>query len=276
MALGLVVGGGWSALQPDKTEPRVVVEAEPPATTGESTGADPADPAIPAGVLRALGYPTPGYEEGATPLGHPPALSETSSSYKFLHTQPDGITPVAWDPCRPIHYVTTGDAPAGGDELIDEAVAAVSAATGLVFVDDGRTDEALDVRRVRPFSEPDRYGDRFVPVLIAWTSEKQDFRLQGAVAGLTMPIAVTADGRLMVDVVGTVELDAVQVMNAQRLDGQGVTVVMHELAHLVGLDHVADPSQVMNPSGTRGVNAFGAGDLAGLALLGEGACEPRL
>lgn len=50
---------------------------------------------------------------------------------------------------------------------------------------------------------------------------------------------------------------------------------MHELAHVVGLDHVDDPTQLMNPEGT-GVTEFAAGDLAGLAVLGGGQCVPEL
>ena len=52
-------------------------------------------------------------------------------------------------------------------------------------------------------------------------------------------------------------------------------VVMHELAHVVGLDHVDDPTQLMNPEGTD-VTEFAAGDLAGLARLGGGQCVPEL
>lgn len=50
---------------------------------------------------------------------------------------------------------------------------------------------------------------------------------------------------------------------------------MHELAHVLGLDHVDDPTQLMHEENT-GQFDFGDGDLAGLALLGTGACVPRL
>ena len=56
-------------------------------------------------------------------------------------------------------------------------------------------------------------------------------------------------------------------------DGAVRTVVLHELGHLVGLAHVHDRSQVMNPTVGRGAPShFAAGDLTGLAELGTGPC----
>ena len=44
---------------------------------------------------------------------------------------------------------------------------------------------------------------------------------------------------------------------------------MHELGHVIGLDHVTDQSQIMYPTVTTKLSVFGAGDLAGLQLLGR-------
>ncbi|WP_148076677.1 peptidase [Cellulomonas sp. PhB150] len=239
-------------------------------------GAPPTATTIPENVRSAMGFPTPGFEAGTVPLGHPPLVGSVSSSYKFLHVQADGITPVSWDPCRPIHYVTrTAGAPPGGNDMIEAAVSAVSAASGLVFVNDGATDESDPLRSMRPLSQPALYGDRWAPVLIEWDTEAQNMRLAGNIAGVGGPTPVSIDGQLLVNVTGGIQLDVEQVMDAQAYDGQGVTIVMHELAHLVGLDHVADPTQIMNPSAMPGVNTFQAGDLTGLALLGKGTCDPR-
>ncbi|MHA7292483.1 matrixin family metalloprotease [Arthrobacter sp. HLT1-21] len=52
-------------------------------------------------------------------------------------------------------------------------------------------------------------------------------------------------------------------------------IIVHELAHVVGLDHVDDPTQLMH-EGTNGLTTLSDGDRAGLALLGAGPCVPQL
>jgi hypothetical protein len=44
------------------------------------------------------------------------------------------------------------------------------------------------------------------------------------------------------------------------------------LGHLVGLDHVEDPTQLVHPVGSSDVTGAQAGDTAGLVLLGAVAC----
>jgi hypothetical protein len=48
-------------------------------------------------------------------------------------------------------------------------------------------------------------------------------------------------------------------------------VMMHELGHVVGLAHVHDVRELMNPK-TVGRTSFGPGDLEGLAELGAARC----
>ena len=47
-------------------------------------------------------------------------------------------------------------------------------------------------------------------------------------------------------------------------------VVMHELGHVLGLDHVKDRNELMYPSVTR--MSYGPGDIEGLAKLGAVRC----
>ncbi|MDQ0757284.1 hypothetical protein QFZ61_003271 [Arthrobacter sp. B3I4] len=220
--------------------------------------------------------PPPGVEAARAPLGLPPAASPSKAF--VLQPVSDLSQPfVAYDPCRPIHYaVRPENAPAGGEELIRQAVAEVSAATGLRFVSDGTTAEAPGDQR-KPY-QPDRYGNRWAPVLIAWSTPAQSPRLEGKVAGFGGSARAEASDRRSAFITGQVVLDAPDLSTImQRPNGpmQVRAIIMHELGHVVGLDHVDDPTQLMNAENS-GVLGFAEGDRAGLAVLGGGPCIPEL
>ena len=221
--------------------------------------------------------PTSGVDSFDDPLGTPIAALATGGSYDFVQHQEDGVTPVGYDPCRPVHYVVRPDnAPAGGEALIDSAVARVSEVTGLQFVNDGLTDE--DMTDGRALFQPDRYGDRWAPVLITWETDAEQPDFAADVAGLGGSQAMSVGGGPAVYVTGNVELDAAgfaDVLTWPNGSAMARAIVLHELGHVVGLDHVNDPSQLMFASASQ-VLDFGGGDLSGLAQLGAGVCEPRL
>ncbi|WP_104180919.1 matrixin family metalloprotease [Arthrobacter sp. B0490] len=220
--------------------------------------------------------PPPGVEAGAVPLGTPPP-APASTSYRLLESPVEDQEWIAYDPCRPLHYVVRPDnAPAGSEGLVQEAVAEVSAATGLQFVDDGTTTEAPS--EDRDLYQPELYGRSWVPVLITWTSPAEIPELAGDVAGLGGSDYAQAPGQPLVYEGGQVQLDAPDAVDTLRFpDGRAYlrAIIMHELAHVVGLDHIDDPAELMNPENF-GVTSFGQGDLAGLALLGTGPCAPGL
>nr|WP_237728271.1 matrixin family metalloprotease [Cellulomonas sp. APG4] len=204
-----------------------------------------------------------------------PVVPVTSSgAHEFLHTTDDGL-PVGYDPCRPVRYVVRPDgAPPEGDRLLADALAVVSAATGLAFEHVGTTDE--EPVKDRDLIQPGRYGDGWVPVLVAWSDEDELPELAGQVAGVGGSAAVPgSDGRGRWLAAGRLVLDAPDLVALlERPDGeaQARAVVVHELGHVLGLDHVDDTAELMHPQ-TSARAELGPGDRQGLALLGAVACE---
>jgi hypothetical protein len=230
-----------------------------------------------------LARPSPSTEERSSPIGRPPPVTGTGG-YRFTARQEGSTRPVAYDPCRPIHYrVNTRTQIPGGGRLLAAAIAEVSTATGLRFVDDGETDEAPSDRR--SIFQPGRYGDRWAPVLIAWSDPDETPELSGPVAGIGGSAWVQLPGDAgsapsRVYVTGLVTLDG---PDLARLATSGATarrevstVLLHELGHLVGLDHVRETGQVMYPEAIAGVAHYRPGDRRGLARLGTGSCHADL
>ncbi|HEX7133395.1 MAG TPA: matrixin family metalloprotease [Iamia sp.] len=209
------------------------------------------------------------------PAPTPPA---EPGAHAFLAREDDG-DPIAWDPCETIEYVVNSrTAPPGGAEIVAEALAQVTAATGLVFEDRGATDE-VPTLEMRPQTDPARYGDGWSPVLIAWTDPAEVADLAGPVSGVGTPDWAPEGGGEYESVTGIVHLDGPEVAGwlADGFDTDVAHLVLHEVGHLVGLDHVDDPSQVMyhNNDGRAEVDAaWNAGDLTGLAALGTAPCNP--
>lgn len=229
-------------------------------------------PASP-GLRRGVDVPSRPAHLSLQPLGVAAVAPAGTGGYAFLLTHPGG-RPVAWDPCRAVHYVIRpAGAPAGGDELVRWAFGQISAATGLSFVDDGATDEAPNAARAR--FQPDRYGDRWAPVLVAWSNPVEWPPLADGVLGRAGPASfgiVNHDNDRFVSgqaVFNGPELD-LQLRTGE--DNKARAVLLHELGHLVGLDHVTDPYEVMYPTNAYPLPAYRGGDRRGLALLGAGPC----
>lgn len=226
--------------------------------------------------LPGADVPPRGVEANDVPLGTPPP-APSSTAFKLMDSPVEEQEWVAYDPCRPVHYVVRPDnAPAGSEGLVQEAVAEVSAATGLQFIDDGATTEAPSEER--DLYQPELYGKTWVPVLITWTTPEEIPGLAGDIAGLGGSDYAQASGQPLVYVGGQVQLDASDAATALGYpDGRAYlkATIMHELAHVVGLDHVDDAGELMFSENVGRVS-FGEGDLAGLALLGAGPCAPGL
>lgn len=249
--LALAVAGGAATLLPDRF-----------AGAGLRPGVD---------VPREIGPVAP------APLARPAPAPLGRGGYAFLHQQPDG-SPVTFDPCRPVHVVVNRDGePPGATGLLEWALGEVTVATGLQFVLDGSTDErAVEDRDAY---QPDRYGDRWAPVLVAWShvgptsgAAAQD----PEVLGQAGPYAFgTQEPGSLRYVSGTALFNgpAIQGLLDRGREDWVRAVFLHELGHLVGLDHVADPYQVMHDTNVAPLTRYRDGDLRGLEELGRGPCR---
>jgi hypothetical protein len=222
--------------------------------------------------------PTPAPRVADDPLGRPPAV-RADGSFAFIATQGATDDPVTYDPCRPIAVVVDGrSAPPGAERLLDEALDEVTEATGLRFVIEGSSTEPP--RADRPPFDEERYGDRWSPVLVSWTDPDQVPELSGQVAGIGGSSSTFAPGSdELVYVSGLVALDAPDLLEVlARPEGEATVrgIIVHELAHLVGLGHVDDETQLMHDRGQMGIDSLQQGDRAGLAQLGAGPCFDEL
>lgn len=245
-----------------------------PSTTTSAPSSDRAGPSFSYEGTRYL-FPPPAPSADA-PLGTPPTDVDPTAPHVFSATQEGSDDPVAWDPCRPITYVVDDRrAPDGGARLLTEALAQVSRATGLQLEDQGPADE--EPTASRPPVRPD--GEGWAPVLIAWTDPEATPDLAGVVGGQGGNVAVRRGDGPRVYVTGTLLLDGPQLQQSLEVDrgsDQVRSVILHEMAHVIGLGHIDDPAELMYPEGQLGVITYGAGDRAGLARLGQGPCVPEL
>ena len=193
-----------------------------------------------------------------------------STSYAFT-TLLDG-SPVRWDPCTPIRWTANvSRGPAGGLKVLQDAVARVAAVTGTTWQYQGTT-TATPAGGYLPKSAQSSYP----PVLIGWTDGAGSDLLAGqssSVLGMTRTAwfgVQTAEGKK----IAATRAAVVALDRTDNLPLTGATswstVALHELAHVMGLGHVADRSQLM-ANILPAVTDLQAGDRAGLSKVGRAA-----
>ena len=193
-----------------------------------------------------------------TGVGGPPP----TPAFNFSHTI-NGV-PTRWNPCAPIHYlVNMGGYSDNFRPVIAEAVERLEAATGLLLVPVG------DTAFMPTSSNQSQLASVGGELVIALGDEAQTDLVPGSVVGraFIFYFASIVKASLVIDI-GNV--GSTPPWNSV---GPG-PVLMHELAHAVGLDHVMDTSQLMNGvASSNGPTTYGAGDLTGLWQLGAaGGC----
>ncbi len=193
----------------------------------------------------------------------------------FAFTQLVSGAPARWNPCAPIRYsVNLGGYPESNRRVIAEAVERLEAATGLVLIP--VADTTFIPTRSNPFAvlPPDGALRRGAfEMVIALSDSAQTDLVSNQVVGLT-EIAIGARNRQAIDVASVV-IDAGDVGANPEWSSTGTgLVLLHELAHAVGLTHVPDATQVMNRFATsNGPTTYAAGDLSGLWQVGSsGGC----
>ena len=110
------------------------------------------------------------------------------------------------------------------------------------------------------------------PVLIAWADPSEEPKLKGKAVGIggSTPAQRGAKVRFVAGIVVLDSEAAQQMVRGGRSEAQEL-ILAHELGHVLGLDHVEDTGELMNPQyvGQRG---FGDGDKRGLAILHDLPC----
>lgn len=219
------------------------------------------------------GYPydSPDWPSLAATWGNAPDHADSFTS----STWPNGDV-LHWSTCdRPITWWTdsTGGQGSGTDSaqvraVITAALQEASAVTGYTFVDGGSLDGTMGSSTAGN-SPGNRSGITFVLGSgTDATTAPEPYRfalLDGNVLGLTHdvggPNGLVQNSQVWLDVhqIGA---------DAAKLRG----VITHEVGHVLGIDHVADPSQLMYPNFNY-VTDFMAGDRHGLAIASTQPCR---
>lgn len=217
------------------------VAASPPASGAprDDSGAVPAAVDSAARVAGdALQMLAAAGEQAGSAVGDP-------ADYRFLLGSAD--RPTRWNPCAPITWAFASD-PLGETQRMVAAFAKASDATGIAFrrLPDG---SAAQVRvTLQSAADADVSGDGGM-----------HFTTVGTATGAGLPVATSG------------YVDAV--IGAASPAAMRTSLYLHELGHVLGLDHVDAADEVMfeRIDAANPLTAYSRGDLEGLRRLGRSA-----
>jgi hypothetical protein len=162
--------------------------------------------------------------------------------------------------------------PAGGppdaEALVREAVAQLRAATGLDIVVIGSYGGHAPNWNFA--AAPITIAD---PISVSWQDGDAIAEMTSDIAGLGGSRIVTSPSGTRQWVAGTIALsrDFYRQLSERGDHDEALAVLLHEFGHVFGLGHVDSSGELMYHDNI-GRTSFGAGDLAGLRLLGQGPC----
>jgi hypothetical protein len=186
----------------------------------------------------------------------------------FAYLAMNGDQPVTYSSCQVIQVAVY---PAGGppdaEQLVRDAVTRMRAVTGLDIVVVGAfgghaPNWNFEAAPVTPSD----------PVVVSWQDADAIADLTDDVAGLGGSYQLsTAGGPRWV--AGTIALsrDYYAELSESGDRAEALAVLLHEFGHVLGLDHVDAPGELMYDHNI-GRTDFGPGDLEGLRRLGRGPC----
>ena len=193
----------------------------------------------------------------------PGSAKKAASSYAF-ETVNAGV-PARWNTCLAIPVVVySRGAPAGMMNDLRTALAEVNTATGLRFTITGTANRPLTAHNSNLPG---------VPVVIGFANSLSGVFADTSMAGLTSTAVAPGTNTISgATVAFNTDLLGTYTSGSTGADPR-VALVLHELGHVVGLDHVASRAEIMFAS-SGGARVFGAGDLAGLHALATPGCAP--
>lgn len=203
----------------------------------------------------------------------PPPIETTAAAlaapsgagWQAWGTRPDG-TPLRWNPCEPVEWVVRPTDPPWLVDVADRALREVGVAAGLDFRHAGTSDAPVG-------TDASTMADAgWAPVVVTFSTPTEVDWLTIDDRAVAVPVEVDdvfVTGQVLLN--GDVDLAT----DFSSRDGSWGATLLHEAAHLAGLDHVDDPDQLLHPVPRPGAAALAAGDRRGLASLrANGTCLP--